>query len=369
MALISVVQGEVVERKKLIEPRDMLDGITLATLLPGPIAVNVVAYVGYRLRGAAGAIVSAVAVILPAFILIITLSAVYFRWAHIPEISKFFLGFVPAVVALIAYGAWGLARQSIPRVPESLIAAGACLALLYKGGPYITAITIALAGVLGWLMYGRRPIYVSVAKSAGISSKRSKKKRATKLLSLNLPIVSALLVTLDVGTVGKLFVTVAGISLLLFGGGYVLIPLLEQTVVHDYGWLTRQELADAIALSQITPGPIAISVAFIGYKVMGLAGALIATVAMFLPPAVLMLISSHFLMRLRESTALYAVLRGIRPAVVGMICTAAISIATTAAANWQSVFIFCAAAVLLLGTRASAIWIIPGAGLTGLLIY
>jgi chromate transporter len=93
MALISVVQNEIVERKKLLTHSDMADGISLATILPGPVAVNVVAYVGYRLRGGLGALVSAVGVILPAFILIVALSAVYFRWGQIPTVNKLFLAF------------------------------------------------------------------------------------------------------------------------------------------------------------------------------------------------------------------------------------------------------------------------------------
>jgi len=105
MALISVVQNEIVERKKLLTQSEMLDGISLATILPGPVAVNVVAYVGYKLRGGLGALVSAVGVILPAFILIVALSAAYFRWGQIPAVNKLFLGFIPAVTAVIVHAA------------------------------------------------------------------------------------------------------------------------------------------------------------------------------------------------------------------------------------------------------------------------
>src|SRR4051812_1103412 len=153
MALISVVQNEMVERKKLLAHSEMLDGISLATVLPGPIAVNVVAYVGYKLRGGTGALVSAVGVILPAFILIVVLSAAYFRWGRIPEINKLFLGFVPAVVALIAHGVWGLARKAIVGLPETIIAVLAFLLSLYKGGGYVTVLTIGSAGLIGWLLF------------------------------------------------------------------------------------------------------------------------------------------------------------------------------------------------------------------------
>src|SRR4029077_3534482 len=109
MALISVVQTDMVERRKLLAPADMLDGISLATILPGPVAVNVVAYVGYRLRGGAGALVSATGVILPAFVLVVALSAAYFHWGQIPAVNKLFLGFIPAVTAVVINAAWGMA--------------------------------------------------------------------------------------------------------------------------------------------------------------------------------------------------------------------------------------------------------------------
>jgi len=145
--------------------------------------------------------------------------------------------------------------------------------------------------------------------------------------------------------------------------------LIEQIVVQEQAWLTRQEFIDAIALGQITPGPILISAAFIGYKVMGLVGAAIAAVAIFLPPALLVLVSAHFLTRMQESMAVQAVLRGIRPAVIGMIAAAALSIGITAVPNWLSAVIFLAALIALLRLRVDVAWIIPSAGLTGLLLY
>ena len=365
MALISVVQTEIVERRKLLTQGEMLDGISLATVLPGPIAVNVVAYVGYKLRGGLGALVSAVGVILPAFILIVALSAAYFRWGQIPAVNKLFLGFIPAVTAIIVHAAWGMARKAILGLPEFAIAAIACLLLLYKGGFYITLIIIVSAGLIGWLLFAR----FSNFSAGAAENKPARKRNGVKLLALNAPLTVAPFLALDAGLAAKLFLTFAGMSVLLFGGGFVFIPLIERIVVQEQAWLTRQEFIDAIALGQITPGPILISAAFIGYKVMGLLGAAIATVAIFLPPALLMLVSAHFLMRAQESMAVQAVLRGIRPAVIGMIAAAAWSIGTTAVPNWLSAVIFLAALTALLRLRVDVAWIIPSAGLTGLLLY
>src|SRR6266699_680948 len=365
MALISVVQTEIVERQKLLTHNEVLDGISLATILPGPVAINVVAYVGYKLRGGLGALVSAVGVILSAFILMVALSAAYFRWGQIPAVNKLFLGFIPAVTAIIVHAAWGMARKAIFGLPEFAIAVIACLLLLYKGGFYITLIIIVSAGLIGWLSFAP----FSNLSAGTAENKPARKRHRVKLLALNAPLAAIPLLALDAGLAVKLFLTFSGMSVLLFGGGFVFIPLIEQIVVQEQAWLTHQEFIDAIALGQITPGPILISAAFIGYKVMGLLGAAIATVAIFLPPALLMLVSAHFLMRMRESTAVQAVLRGIRPAVIGMIAAAAWSIGTTAVPNWLSAVIFLAALTALFRLRVDVAWIIPSAGLTGLLLY
>jgi chromate transporter len=365
MALISVVQTDIVERKKLLTHSEMVDGISLATILPGPVAVNVVAYVGYKLRGGLGALVSAAGVILPAFVLIVALSAVYFRWGQIPTVNKLFLGFIPAVTAVIVHAAWGMARKAIRGLPEFAIAFTACLLLLYKGGFYITLIIIVSAGLIGWLLFAR----FSSLSAGSAETAPVQKGNGIKLLALNAPLAVAPFLALDAGLAVKLFLTFAGMSVLLFGGGFVFIPLIEQIVVQEQAWLTRQEFIDAIAMGQITPGPILISAAFIGYKVMGLLGAAIATVGIFLPPALLMLVCAHFLMRVRESKAVQAVLRGIRPAVIGMIAAAAWSVGTTAVPNWLSAVIFLAALTALLRFRVDVAWIIPSAGVVGLLFY
>jgi len=365
MALISVVQNEIVERRKLLTHGDMVDGISLATILPGPVAVNVVTYVGYKLRGGLGALVSALGVILPAFILIVALSAVYFRWGQIPTVNKLFLGFIPAVTAVIVHAGWGMARKAILGLSEFAIAFMACLLLLYKGGIYITLTIIVGAGLAGWLLFAR----FSTPPAGTAKNKPVKKARRVKLLALSAPLAAAPFLALDASLGVKLFLTFSGMSVLLFGGGFVFIPLIEQIVVQEQAWVTHQEFIDAIALGQITPGPVLISAAFIGYKLMGLLGAVIATVAIFLPPALLMLISAHFLMRAQESTVVKAVLRGIRPAVIGMIAAAAWSIGATAVPNWLSAAIFLAALTALFRLRLDVAWIIPSAGLAGLLLY
>ncbi|MCU7927706.1 MAG: chromate efflux transporter [Candidatus Thiodiazotropha sp. (ex Dulcina madagascariensis)] len=371
MALISVVQNYVVERRKLLTNEEMLDGVSLATILPGPIAVNVVAYVGYQLRGGVGALVSATAVTLPTFLLVLFLSYSYFTWGDIPSVNKFFQGFIPAVAAIIVAAVWNMGRKAIKGAPEAVIAVLACALLIGVGGFFITLCIILAAGVAGFLLFREpskddgpvapKPVSQGEKSDGG---KRLYSSAALPALSVVAPFLST-----DLVMAGKLLSTFAGMSLLLFGGGFVFIPLIQEIVVDGQGWVTHKEFIDGIALGQVTPGPILISAAFIGYKMAGLLGATAATIGIFTPPAVVMVLCARYLDKIKRSKVLSAAMRGIRSGVIGMILAASYVVASTAQMNWISLLIFTAAVVALIKLKLEVVWIIPGAGILGLLFY
>lgn len=367
MAMIAVVENVVVERKKLLTHQAMLDGISLASMLPGPVAVNVCAYVGYRLRGRLGAFVAAAAAILPAFVLVTALSAAYFRWGQIPAVSKLFMGFVPAVAAVIVVAAWNMSRKSLIGLREEAIAIAAFAALLGLSGFYITLGIILGAGVIGWLLF--RTDRDSPSQTDKKPTPSGPQFNANALLFGTAPLAQIPWWSVDPAILTKLFAVFAGMSVMLFGGGYVFIPMIQEIVVTNQKWVTAQEFIDGIALGQITPGPILVSAAFIGLKVAGLAGALVATVAIFAPPAVLMVAASGAFERLRHASAIQAALRGVRPAVVGMIFAAAVVVGRSAVPVWYSVAIFAVALYALLRFRVEAVWIIPAAGAAGWWLY
>jgi chromate transporter len=356
----------VVERRRWLSAEEMLDGVSLATILPGPVAVNVVAYAGYRVRGVPGALVSAAGVILPAFLLILALSAAYFAWGSVPSVTRVFQGFIPAVAAIVLVAAWNMGRKAVKGVRETLLLILSATALLVIGGFWVTLGIIVAAGIAGVLLF-RQPETLRATPPAGSSLGGAG--RSGRLLGLNpLPLVAvAPFLSTDWVMAGKLLVTFAGMSVFLFGGGYVFIPFIQEIVVDSRQWLTSQEFVDAIALGQVTPGPILISATFIGYKLAGLLGACVATVGIFLPPAVLMIAGAHALDRIRKSGWINAALAGIRPAVVGMIAAAAYTVAQTAAFHWVSVAIFAAALAAMLRFRVDVVWVIPSAGFAGLL--
>jgi chromate transporter len=365
MALISVVQNYVVDRRKLITHEEMLDGISLATILPGPVAVNVVTYVGYKIRGLGGALVCFLAVLLPSFLLLLGLSYAYFTWGSMPAISNIFSGFLPAVAAIIIVAALNMAKKNLTGAIEQAIAVAAMIALIFIGGFYVTLGIIVASGVLGYLVLPHPK--VSDAESAAGNA------------VLPLPLVGAsggflatvLFSIYQSGSMlaAKIFATFASMSLLLFGGGFVFIPLIQEVVVDSYQWVTHKEFIDGIALGQITPGPILTSATFIGYKLAGFWGATVATIGIFVPPALLMLVCAGFLDWLKSSSAIKATLKGIRCGVIGMIAAAAYVIISSAQPNLATLIIFVLSLSALMILKLEVVWIIPFAGLLGYLLY
>ena len=374
MALISVVQNYLVDREKLLTDEDMLDGISLATILPGPVAVNVVAYAGYKIRGIWGAVICASAVTIPSFFLILFLSYAYFEWGNIPAVSSLFQGFLPAVAAIILATSIKMGSKALTGFTEICIALSAIAMLMLVGGFYSTLIVIAFSGLAGFLFFKRE---ATAESSKGdeqkVSEASSEKKKYPKslaaLAAMFLAAVSTPLIYGNTFMAGKLLATFAGMSVLLFGGGFVFIPLMQESVVDSYNWVTQQEFIDAIAMGQITPGPILVSATFIGYKVAGVFGATMATIGIFTPPAMIMLICTHFLEKVKSSQVLKVVLKGIRCGVIGMIAAASYFVAMSAEINAVTISIFVASMIALLKFKLEVVWIIPVSGLIGLLAF
>ena len=370
MALISVVQNYLVDRKKLLTDKEILDGISLATILPGPVAVNVVAYSGYRINGIPGAVVCATAVILPSFLLILLLSHLYFTWGEIPAVNNLFKGFIPAVAAIIVAATVNMGKKTLNGLAEYLVAIIALLMLTVIGGFYSTMAIIIASGLAGLLLFRKKSSNADAA--SGDEAPGQIHTLPVSIIGfLAFPVAAMVLPLVNAGSLisAKLFITFAGMSVLLFGGGFVFIPMIQEIVVDSYGWVTNKEFIDGIALGQITPGPILISATFIGYKIAGVIGATAATIGIFLPPVMLMLFCTHFLDKLKKSDILNAALTGIRCGVIGMIAAAAIVVMQSAEQNLISAAIFAAALLALLKFKIEVAWIIPVAGVIGYFAY
>lgn len=395
MPLMSMVESIIVAKRRLMRHEDMLDGITLANLLPGPQAVNCVAYVGYRLRGAAGALVCVLGVLAPTFVLMIGLATLYFSYAgDSTALTHLFAGFIPAVAAVIVSVVHRMAKSALKGRTELALAGVAAVALMLAPRDlnlYVTFGIVASFGVIGYFLF-RTP---SAARSASPTVRVAWGRLVAMLAPLG-----ALLLTflssppLDPRGLAQIALTFGGLSLMLFGGGYVFIPMIHDMIVNNYAWVTEQQFTDGIAFGQMTPGPVLISAAFFAFKVlseqygwsMGVAAALVATASIFGPPAVLMVAGSTALDTLKRSPTVQAAMKGIRCGVIGMIFVASIAILRIAlpawpggdvmtalgawlAATWPTLVIFAAAFVALVRYQLDLVWIVPSAGILGMVLY
>lgn len=376
MSLVAVIETVFVERRKLLRHEEMLDGISLGNLLPGPLAVNVVAYVGFRLRGFPGAMVSAAGVILPAFVLMLGLTHVYFEYGDVPALGAIFSGVTPAVAAVIAAVVLRMAKKSlVGRVEWTLALVAAALLLLAprESKLFLTFGVVATYGLLGQLLFRGSFKGLPPAGPKGHGSPVVLVLTVCALAAL--PVLSVLPLEIAEDGLLRLGLTFGGLGVMLFGGGYVMIPMIQDVVVLQQSWMTEQQFIDGIALGQVTPGPILISATFIGLHVAGLAGAVVATLAIFAPPALLMVTAASALERMRGSVWIQAAMRCIRCGIVGLIFTAAwviLEAAITAQGGDPgglavTLGVFGLSLVALVRLKADVLVVIPAAGALGFL--
>jgi len=380
MSLIAVVENVIVKDKKWLDQESIVDGITLASLLPGPMAVNVVTYVGYKIKGVSGAIASFFGIILPSFLMILVLGDLYFRYSDSPIIEAVFKGIMIAVAAIIFQVTHRMAKKNLKSQKAYLLAFLSCIALLLAPKSvqlYTTFSVILVLGILGYFGFLESTTSDNISQKA--VQKPSFKETGIPLLILgSWLIISLLPLPLNIGSLEHLFITFGGLGLMLFGGGYVFIPMIQELVVGQYDWMSQQTFIDAIALGQVTPGPIVISITFIAYQVKGLLGAIVATLAIFGTPATLMVVMSQLMDYFKQSPHIQQIIKTIRCGVIGMIFYAGVTILLSAFPNdilldyilllkIIGIFLFCI--FVLFRFKISVLWLIPLAGLLGYLFF
>lgn len=369
MSLVAIVQKQLVEIDKKMKEEDLLDGISLTSVLPGPVAVNTIAYVGYLLRGIPGAIAAFAGIVLPSFFLVILLSWLYFTYGNIPAVKNIFSGIAPTITALIVTVAIGMARKTIKVPAQWVICLLAAILLIFIGGFTTTFLIIIGSGIVGYFLFHQQQ------GKERLSNKEKLLFGNRQWIISGVVLLLLLFVLLFGGQYPgtpkniQIISTFSGISLTLFGGGYVVIPALHELFVENLGWLTSAEFADGIAIGQITPGPIFITATFIGYKVAGIMGALLATIAMFTPPMVLTVLLSRFVKTLNQSTLVKAAMKAVRAAVIGMIFASAVTIGQTISVSIVSVAIFLVAFYISFKYTISPVYLIIGSGVAGFVLF
>ncbi len=331
MATIALMEEDFVRRRRLITLKEFVHGVGLGQLLGG-VAVNVAAFIGYRLFGLPGALLSAVSFVGPSFLLTVVFSALYFRYHAIPALQSLTAGLPPVVIGLILNASWSIGRRSLHSWLAFVIAAAAFTASVFR---VIAALILIAAGTAGFLLPLRgtsSPLLPIKATNQAVP------KKADLLLAL-LPLVPA--------TLTNIVVTFLKIGLVFFGGGFVLVPLLQTRLVAELKWLQPREFLDGLAISNLTPGPIALVVAFAGFHLSGFSGALLATVGLFAPGFLLTVAVSQQYSRLAASDRAERFLAGVDSAVVGLIFNAAYLLGHSALVSWTG-YAFAAISLVLL---------------------
>ncbi len=352
-AHIALMEQETVVRRQWLSREHFLDLLATTNLVPGPNAVEMAGHIGFVRAGWPGLIVGGVAFILPAFVISLVLAWVYSRLGALPQVTALFYGINPAVIAIILAATYRLGRTALEDW-RFLVLGILCLAAALLGADEVSV--LLAAGAAG------------VALSA---VERHGPWQMTALLSCWGPLVGVLAAPaswLDDRLVrlGLFFLKVGA---LIFGSGMVLFAFIQRDVVERFGWLTQQQLLDAIAVGQMTPGPVLSSATFIGYLVAGVPGATVATVAVFLPAFLIIALVGPWIPRLRRSPWVQSFLRGVNAAVVALILAVAVSLFRAAVVDVWTAAIFLAGLVLLIRLRLDTLWLVVGGAACGVIHY
>ena len=313
-ALVSVLQEELVKKKSVIPDSAIMDGLSIASFLPGPLAVNVCTFIGYRLRGWPGALISMFAVLIPPFLLIIVIAYFYSRHGDLQPVNSFLNGVIPVIIGLILSLSFNLFKKHISKTWQIVLFAFALVAAFFYNTYFWIVIYIAIGGIVGFLF---KEAATETQPAEVQPTTHSRSHLITGLCIIILTFVVFYFV-LD-GVNRDLLFEFAKVSLTLFGGGYVMIPILHDIVVEQFHWLDAQEFANAIAFGQITPGPILVSATYVGFRVGDVLGAFLATYGIFIPSASLMVFVGSVFDKWKDHPTITGIMMGIRPVNIGLI--------------------------------------------------
>ncbi len=339
-AHIALLRQLCVERRGWIEPRDFEDAIAACNLLPGPASTQLAIFCAWRLRGRLGALVGGICFIGPGLVLILGLAALFVAGSPPRWILAAGAGAGAAVAAVAVQAGWSL-------MPDSLRRAGSRV----RWAVYALAGAVAAATVGPWL--------VLVLLGCGAIELALRNANATLAL--------APLATAGTGGLGALAWVAFKVGALSYGGGFVIVPLMQADAVSHYHWLTSAQFLNAVALGQVTPGPVVHTVAVVGYGAAGLGGGLLAALVAFSPSFAFVLLGASHFDRLRENESAKAFLGGAGPAAIGAILGTAIPLTRALSEPWQYA-VLGGAAVLLLILRRGVVLTLVLAGATGVVV-
>ncbi len=350
VALVGQMERELVEERKWLTKEEMREGIAVCQSLPGPLAIQVGIWISYIRGGFWGAWAGGWAFILPNFIIVTVLGALYVHFGGLSVVKAIFYGVSPAVIALILHSCYRLTKLGMKDWLEWALAAAA-LGITVAVQAEVALLFIG-CGFLGMLYYG------------SFFRKRTASSSTTSLMA-GLPLAAG-----SAGAMlGKLFTFFLKAGSLTFGSGLVIVPFLEKGLVQQTGWLNEREFLVAVAMGMISPGPVVITATFVGYLVAGFWGAVVATIGIFLPSFLLILIVAPILMRYRTNPNVQGFIKGAYAAAIGTILGACVLLGRIAIGDWLTALVALVSLVVLFRWKVSNPLLVATAAVIGLIAF
>ncbi|MEW5828571.1 MAG: chromate transporter [Chloroflexota bacterium] len=348
-AHIGMFREEFVRRRKWLTDEAFLDLLGATNLIPGPNSTEMAIHIGFLRAGWAGLVAGGLAFTLPAMLIVLLFAWLYVEYGSTPQANWLLYGVKPVMIAVILQALWVLGRKAV-RDWLALFTGIGCVVLYFIG---VNEVLLLFAGGLVIMLARNR----TRLRGAGLAAPAA-------FLPL-LPGPGPAPVPFSLSTLFLVFLKVGAI---LYGSGYVLVAFLRADLVERLGWLTEQQLIDAIAIGQITPGPLFTSATFIGYLLGGVPAALLATLGIFLPSYFFVAVSNPFIPRLRQSPWLGGLLDGVIVASLGLMAAVTFQLGQASLADLPTVIIFAVSAVLFIRFKANSTWLVVGGALAGFFV-
>jgi len=327
---IAMMEDELVHRRRWISSGEFLDLLAMSNLLPGPSSTELAIFIGYRLRGFAGLLVAGICFILPAFLMVWAIAVGYVRYGHLPGVAGVLYGLKPVVVAIVIQALWRLGQSAVKTK--------------FLAGLGVAALALCFAGVSPtWVLFGTGLFSLAVYW--------------IKLQSKPAPLLAV--------APWPVFLLFLKFGCVVFGSGYVLLAFLRADLVTSRRWLTESQLLDAVAVGQITPGPVFTTATFIGYLLGGSRGAVLATIGIFLPAFILVAITAPIIRRLRKAGSAAPLLAGLNVGALSLMAFVTWQLGRTAIVDWETAVLAAAGIFVLLRFKLNPTWLIAAGAIIG----
>lgn len=350
-AHIAMMNEEVVERRKWMDRQTFLDLLGATNLIPGPNSTELAIHIGHERAGWRGLITAGTCFILPAMLIVWALAALYVRYQTVPQAGWLLYGIKPVIIAVVVQALWSLGKSAVKN-PQTTVAGAAVIALALLGVHEILLLVLAGAGVMlfdAWRRSGRTGgLHAFLLPLPGLFGLGAAAPPAAQPASWL-----------------KVFGFFLKIGSVLYGSGYVLLAFLQSDLVDRWHWLTSQQLLDAIAIGQFTPGPVFTTATFVGYLLAGSPGAIAGTVGIFLPAFVLVALVNPWVPRLRRSPWTGSLLDGVNVASMGLMAVVTWELGAAALVDWLTLLMAGGSFLALYRFKLNSAWLVVAGGLVG----